>query len=213
MVLAFMRLPPPVSPAVLDSRTESAVERIEILEAFTDLPDVRRAAGKRHHMALCLALFTLAVTAGNRGFIAIGDWLKSYRSELIALFKPPKQRLPSYSTIRRVLLKLDYSDYSPALARFFGIEPLPGETLAVDGKVLRGSYQLETDNPDSPPHPAIMLVSAYLVERGLILEPYQVERKTNEIKALPAFIEQLALKGVVIAFDAISTQKNLSAHH
>jgi hypothetical protein len=66
-------------------------------------------AGKRHHMALCLALFTLAVTAGNRGFLAIGDWLKSYRSELIALFKPPKQRLPSYSTIRRVLLKLDYS--------------------------------------------------------------------------------------------------------
>jgi hypothetical protein len=61
--------------------------------------------------------------------------------------------------------------------------------------------------------PAIMLVSAYLVERGLILEPYQVDRKTNEIKALPEFIENLALKGVVIAFDAISTQKNLSPHH
>ena len=208
-----MRLPPPAAPAVVDSRLEPAVERIEILEAFVDLPDVRKASGKRHQMALCLALFTLAVTAGNRGFIAIGDWLRCYRSELIALFKPPKQRLPSYSTIRRVLLKLDYSDYSAALARFFGIEPLPGETLAVDGKVLRGSYQLETDNPDSPPHPAILLVSAYLVERGLILEPYQVDRKTNEIKALPEFITQLALKGVVIAFDAISTQKNLSAHH
>ena len=46
-----------------------------------------------------------------------------------------------------------------ALARFFGIEPLPGETLAVDGKVLRGSYQLESDNPDSPPHWAITLGS------------------------------------------------------
>ena len=213
MVLAFMRLPPPAPPAVFDSRLEPAVERIEILEAFVDLPDVRKASGKRHHLALCLALFTLAVTAGNRGFLAIGDWLNCYRSELIALFNPPKGRLPSYSTIRRVLLKLDYSQYSAALARFFGIQPLPGETLAVDGKVLRGSYQLETDNPDSPPHPAIMLVSAYLVERGLILEPYQVDRKTNEIKALPEFIEQLALKGVVIAFDAISTQKNLSAHY
>ena len=200
-------------PAVFDSRLEPAVERIEILEAFADLPDVRKASGKRHHLALCLALFTLAITAGNRGFLAIGDWLNCYRSELIALFNPPKGRLPSYSTIRRVLLKLDYSQYSAALARFFGIQPLPGETLAVDGKVLRGSYQLETDNPDSPPHPAIMLVSAYLVERGLILEPYQVDRKTNEIKALPEFIEQLALKGVVIAFDAISTQKNLSAHY
>jgi hypothetical protein len=40
-----------------------------------------------------------------------------------------------------------------------------------------------------------MLVSAYLVERGLILEPYEVESKTNEIKALPVFIKHLALKG------------------
>ena len=208
----MMRLPPTPIPtsAVIDLPSESAVERIEILEAFADLPDVRRAAGKRHQMALCLALFTLAVTAGNRGFLSIGDWLKGYQRDWVDLFNPPTGRLPSYSTIRRVLLNLDYAEYSAALARFFGIEPLPGETLAVDGKVLRGSYQLESDNPDSPPHPAILLVSAYLVERGLILEPYPVDRKTNEIKALPAFIEHLALKGVVIAFDAISTPKNLS---
>ena len=53
----------------------------------------------------------------------------------------------------------------------------------MDGKVLRGSYQLETDNPHSEPHPAIMLVSAYLVERGLILEPYEVNLK-NVLSAL-----------------------------
>lgn len=187
-----------------------ATDRIEILEAFAELPDVRKASGKRHQMSLCLALFTLTVTAGNRGFLATGDWLKSYRRELVDLFNPPKQRLPSYSTIRRVLLTLDYQAYSTALARFFGIEALPGETLALDGKVLRGAYQLETDNPDSPPHPAILLVSAYLVERGLILEPYQVDSKTNEIKALPEFIKHLAVQGMVFAFDAISTQKKQS---
>jgi hypothetical protein len=197
----MMSLPVPLS-----------TDRLEILEAFADLPDVRQASGKRHQMTLCLALFTLAVTAGNRGFLAIGDWLNSYRRDLLELFHPPQQRLPSYSTIRRVLLTVDYQAYSAALARFFGVAPLPGETLAVDGKVLRGSYQLETDNPDSPPHPAIQLVSAYLVERGLILEPYQVDSKTNEIKALPEFIKHLAVKGVVFAFDAISTQKNLSPH-
>ena len=191
---------------------QPSTDHIEIVEAFADLPDVRQASGKRHQMTLCLALFTLAVTAGNRGFLAIGDWLNSYRQDLLELFNPPKQRLPSYSTIRRVLLTVDYQAYSAALARFFGIEPLPGETLALDGKVLRGSYQLETDNPDSPPHPAIQLVSAYLVERGLILEPYQVDSKTNEIKALPEFIKHLAVKGIVFAFDAISTQKNVSPH-
>jgi len=196
----------------MNQPSPSTSNRIEILEAFAELPDTRHPSGKRHQMALCLALFTLAVTAGNRGFLAIGDWLTSYRDELIELFDPPKQRLPSYSTIRRVLLMLNYPEYSAALARFFGVEPLPGETLAMDGKVLCGSYQLETDNPDSPPHPAILLVSAYLVERGLILEPYQVDSKTNEIKALPEFIQRLATQGVVFAFDAISTQKNLSSH-
>lgn len=86
---------------------------------------------------------------------------------------------------------------------------MPGETIATDGKVLRGSYQLETDNPCSVPHPAIMLVSAYIVERGLILEPVEVSSKSNEITAMPELIKLLALKGVVFAFDAINTQKKL----
>ena len=207
-----MGLPTKTVPAAaVNDYSTSTCEQLEIIAVFSEIPDARHSLGKRHHIALCLALFTLAIAAGNQGFLAIGDWLKSYQTELIELFNPPKQRLPSYSTIRRVLLKLDYKQYSAALARFFDIEPLPGETLAMDGKQLRGSYQIETNNPESPPHPAILLVSAYIVERGLILEPHQVDSKTNEIKALPEFIEQLALKGVVIAFDAISTQKNMSA--
>lgn len=200
--------PSPLAPTASITTAKASTNPIEILSAFAEIPDRRRAGGKRHQIALCLALFTLAITAGNRGFLAIGDWLKNYQTELIELFDPPKRRLPSYSTLRRVLLTIDYQQYSAALANFFEIEPLPGETLAVDGKVLRGSYQLETDNADSPPHPAIMLVSAYLVERGLILAPYQVASKTNEITALPEFIKQLALNGVVFAFDAMSTQKN-----
>jgi len=69
--------------------------------------------------------------------------------------------------------------------------------------VLRGSYEaISNDQPDS--HPAIMLVSAYIVERGLILEPYEVNSKTNEITALPA-LNRWRLR-VVFAFDAISTK-------
>ena len=113
---------------------------VAIIEAFAKLPDRRRSSGQRHTQALCLALFTLAIAAGNKGFLAIGDWLKAYADELVTLLQPPKKRLPSYSTIRRVLLHLDYRQYSACLARFFGIEALPGETIATDGKVLRGSY-------------------------------------------------------------------------
>jgi len=187
--------------------------QLAIVEAFAELSDTRRTAGQRHQQALCLALFTLAVAAGNRGFLAIGDWLRAYHEELVVLFQPPKDRLPSYSTIRRALLRVDYREYSGCLSRFFSIHPLAGETIATDGKVLRGSYAALSDEPSVESHPAIMLVSAYIVERGLILEPYEVNSKTNEITALPVFIEQMALQGVVFAFDAISTPKNPTDHH
>jgi len=183
-----------------------------IIEIFADLVDTRRTAGQRHQQSLCLALFTLAVAAGNRGFLAIGDWLNAYHDELVALFQPPKGRLPSYSTIRRALLRIEYQRYAACLSKLFGVQPLPRETVATDGKVLRGSYESISDDPSRDSHPAIMLVSAYIVERGLIFEPYEVQAKTNEISALPAFIEQMVVKGVVFAFDAMSTQKNSSDH-
>jgi hypothetical protein len=189
------------------------VSQPAILEAFASLQDPRRRAGQRHTLPLCLALFTLAIAAGNKGFLAIGDWIASYHEQLIELLKPPKKRLPSYSTIRRTLLYLDYEQYSACLARFFGVQPLAGETIGLDGKSLRGSYQLEDDNPYFQPHPGIMLVSAYIVERGLILEPFEVDGKTNQIKAIPELIKKLALKGVVFGFDAINTQKNLGVNY
>ena len=183
------------------------MSQLAIMDAFSDLPDRRRRAGLRHQQTLCLALFTLAIAAGNQGFLAIGDWLQSYHKELVELFKPEKNRLPSYSTIRRVLLQTDEENYAQCLSRFFKISPKAGETMALDGKILKHSFMTEADNPHSQPHPAIMMVTAYLTERDLILPPYEVARKTNEITALPEMIQQLALKGVVFAFDAINTQK------
>lgn len=182
---------------------------LAIVEAFVGLPDARRGEGRRHEQALCLALFTLAVSAGCRGFLAIDDWLVSYRTELLELFHPAKSRLPSYSTIRRIMLKLDYQAYSSCLGQFFKIEPIAGETIAMDGKVLRGSYARSTNGSKTESHPAIQLVTVYVVERGLILPIQPVDCKSNEIKALPPVIKVLAQRGVVFAFDAINTQKKI----
>jgi DDE_Tnp_1-associated len=183
--------------------------QLAIVEAFSGLPDARRGAGQRHNHALCVALFTLAISAGCQGFLSIQDWLTSYHRELLELFSPAKDRLPSYSTIRRVLLGLDYQAYSLCLAKFFEIKPARGETMALDGKVLRHSYNRKTPASTTESHPAIQLVTVYLVERGLILPIQPVDRKTNEIKALPPVIETLAKRGVVFAFDALNTQKKL----
>ena len=90
---------------------------------------------------------------------------------------------------------------------FFGINPEKGETISLDGKTLRGSYLVQDNNPESEPHPAIILVTAYVAEKGLILPPRQVDFGSNEIKAVSELIKDLALKGLVFAFDSLNTQK------
>ena len=122
-------------------------------------------------------------------------------------------RIPSYSAIRRVLLRVDYLDYAARLAEFFGVKPEIGETISLDGKTLKGSYLVQEDNQESEPHPAVILVTAYVVERGLILPPLQVDYGSNEITALPDLIKNLAVTGVVFSFDAINTQKNTSDNY
>ena len=137
------------------------MSRLAIVDAFSDLPDPRRGAGCRHEYAVCLALFTLAISAGCRGFLSIGDWLKAYREPLIELFGFPKHGIPSYSTLRRTLLDLDYQSYGACVAKLFKIEPKRGETIALDGKVLRGSYTIEIGENRTASHLAIQLVTVY----------------------------------------------------
>jgi hypothetical protein len=48
----------------------------------------------------------------------------------------------------------------------------------------------------------------YLNTFRYLCQAARVESKSNEIKAVPKLIEALALEGVVIAFDAMNTQKN-----
>lgn len=138
----------------------------------------------------------------------MGDWLKYHEQALKALFEV--KSLPSYSAIRRVLLSVEYQDYASRLSRFFRIVPEKGQTISLDGKTLKGSYVVQDNNPNSEPHQAIILVTAYVVEKGLILPARQVDMGSNEITALPALIKDLAVKGVVFAFDSMNTQKKRS---
>jgi hypothetical protein len=59
---------------------------------------------------------------------------------LIYLFQPQKNRLPAYSTVYLALLKVDYKDYSVCLSKFFNVQTNTGETIGLDGEVLKRSY-------------------------------------------------------------------------
>lgn len=77
--------------------------------------------------------------------------------------------------------------------------------VAVDGKTLRGSKK------SADGRGALHLLSAYACEAGLGIGQGAVDRKSNEIKAIPDLLEMLAIKGTIVSIDAMGTQKAIAA--
>src|SRR3989338_5363610 len=83
-----------------ESKEVTKEDVFDLYKELLKLSDLRREQGKRHSLELIVILVTLAIMSGYDGYRAIGDFIKRNDKELISIFKPKKNRLPSYSTIR-----------------------------------------------------------------------------------------------------------------
>lgn len=82
-------------------------------------------------------------------------------------------------------------------------EATEGRFIAVDGKVLRGSYGRDSRQS------AIHRVGAFCAQNKLVLGQVETDDKSNEIKAIPELVKLLGIKGCLISIDAIACQKAL----
>jgi hypothetical protein len=83
------------------------------------------------------------------------------------------------------------------------LEKLTGRQVVLDGKTLRGSQ-------DGEAKAAVHLVSAWVHEHGLVLGQREVDRKSNEITALPQLLQLLDLQGAIVSIDAMGCQTALA---
>jgi predicted transposase YbfD/YdcC len=138
--------------------------------------------------------------------------------------------IPSHDTIQRVMSMIDggvlYSlciqflirrlDLLAATARQRRLEregALAGageepSIIAIDGKTSRGSKRNKTDREAVK---GMHTVSAYSTDRGLCLSEVVVEEKTNEIPAVRDLLDITEVKGCVVTWDALNTQKETVA--
>lgn len=70
--------------------------------------------------------------------------------------------------------------------------------ICMDGKTMRGNKKKE----ERPCH----IVSAWSKKDGFCLGQKTVEKKSNEITAIPELLERLQIKGQIITIDALGTQ-------
>lgn len=80
-----------------------------------------------------------------------------------------------------------------------------GRIISVDGKTLRGSSA--TGETGSFVH----MVSAWCAQNRLVLGQQKVSDKSNEITAIPALLELLAVKGCLVTIDAMGCQLKIAA--
>lgn len=182
---------------------------MSILEALSDLPDVRRAQGCRHqisHVIVCLLLSTLS---GGRSWRAHADFAQRHRALLLARLRPTKDRLPSYSTLRRVALALDFDALNAAFVRWARpqITPEAGEWWAIDGKSLRGT----ATHPHDAQQQFTALVSLYAQQRGLVLQSQAYDNaEESEVHIVEALLADAPLAGAGVSADALHCKKSFA---
>jgi hypothetical protein len=107
---------------------------------FSDIPDPRRAQGRRHRLATVLAIAAAATLCGMRGYRAISDWAQNLRPKARERFACRRENgryvVPSEFVIRDVLIRVGPDHLDHALQRWNQAYGQQDETLAIDGKTM-----------------------------------------------------------------------------
>jgi hypothetical protein len=118
----------------------SAEQMQSLPNFFKEIPDPRRAQGRRHRLATVLAIAAGATLCGMCGYLAISDWAKGLgqmaRRRFGCRYHNKRYVVPSLSIIRDVLIRVDPVLLERALQRWNQAYAQNDESLAIDGKTM-----------------------------------------------------------------------------
>ncbi len=207
--------------AVLDAVNEAGLppdrldvaESITLLQALAQVPDPRKARGRRHSLQSVLVLAVGAVLAGARSWAAIAQWAR-HAEQAVTVCGPT----PHATTFGRVLAAIDAAALqrvltgwvltrSRARAQQAGDGARPrGENrvvVAVDGKTLRGARDGSGGQSK--------LVAVFEHAENLVLSQAEVV-DGDELAAFPAVLDTLPdLREIVVTADALHCRRNHAA--
>jgi len=147
----------------------------------------------------------MATMSGHLGYRACGDFVKRHEKEIISSFKLPKSRVPSYGTIRRVIMGVNYEELVTVFNNWAGqyVNKDELEWIAADGKALKNTVT----NYDNNSQNFVNIVSLFSTKKGVVIALKKFDNKTgSEIHIVQNLIEALHLTGVVITLDAVHCQ-------
>jgi predicted transposase YbfD/YdcC len=173
---------------------------------LSKIKDKRNASGKRHELIHILVIVILGTMSGYEGYRGIEAFIERFESELIDLLKTGREEAPSLSTVRRVLIGIDFNQLSWAFYKWIKprVKIKQREWINCDGKGIKGTmtdYEQKYQN-------FVSIVSMYCSRSGVVLSAQAMNnRDKSEIEVLRELIASLDITGVIITADAIHCQK------
>lgn len=171
-------------------------------DLLEEIPDPRRAEGKRHPLPAVLSLLVLATMAGMRGLQGVVDFGRNLSPDVITALGFTRSKTLAKSTLSEILRAIDINAFEAVVGRWLRrqADDHGWTAIAIDGKSLRGATGEQL--------PAVHLVAAYAHEAQVVLAELRVDTKTNEHKAALELLGVLPLKGVVVTADAMFTHRD-----
>ena len=146
--------------------------------------------------------------SGYQGYRAIGDFAQRYKEELIKYLEIEKEKVPSFATIRRVLMDIDHKKFGDIFTEWMKhyMKKSNSQWIAVDGKAIKGTKQKEEDKK------LAHLVSFFASDSKEILIARKTASKSNEIPLVQEMMKEFPLTDMIITLDALHCQtKTLKA--
>jgi predicted transposase YbfD/YdcC len=179
-------------------------EATVFLDYFKDLSDPRQHGKVTYPLAEVLLLCLLAVLGGADSFVDIARFGEK-KIALLRRFLPFRDGTPSHDHLGDIFATLDAEQFQRCfVAWVVGLTGLPTEVIAIDGKTLRRSYQKKGAKA------AIHMVSAFAARQRLVLGQVKVADKSNEIVAIPALLDMMAIEGAIVTLDAMGCQRHIA---
>lgn len=174
---------------------------------FRFVKDFRSKRGQRYELSTILTIIFSAFCCGFSTYQDIYQFSQENAQFFIDFFSITSSKLPSYSTIRRVIMGLEEEDFFsifyPMIDSNYNHEDIQ-DYIAIDGKTLKGTvsnYKEESQN-------TLNVVSAFSCEENLIIDYRSFEgKKTSEITVVKDLIREIPLINKVFTLDAAHCNK------
>jgi predicted transposase YbfD/YdcC len=170
---------------------------------FRQLRDPRVVGRTRHRLVDIVVMAICAVIGDCDDWPDIALFARKRRKWFRRFLKLPGG-IPAHDTFERVFAALEGRALQRCCLNWLRAvaDRVSLGHVAIDGKTMRGSASAKL----GPLH----VVSAWATEAKLALGQVAVDKKSNEITAIPPLLELLDLHGCIVTIDAMGCQKEIA---